>query len=137
MLLRRRMGRRPEAFHIVGGRGRHRLVESLGIVHRALHVGLDGDDPGQTGELEGVVGVEDCCHELGKRWAPKYGVVGEVDVCHIERDVLRAEVVSPAERDRQLDLPQRDGLLVGYATERGGRGELALPDLYPAEHFWR
>ena len=56
-LFSRRMGRRLGAFHIVGGRGRHRLVESLGAVHRALHVSLDGDDPGWARELEGVVGI--------------------------------------------------------------------------------
>ena len=83
------------------------------------------------------LGVVDHGHELGERRAPKCGVVGEVEVRHIERDVHRAEVVSPAERDGQLDLPQRDGFPVGHTTERGRGGELMLPDLHPAEHFQR
>ena len=56
---------------------------------------------------------------------------------HVERDVLRAEVVPPAERDGQLDLPQQDSLPVGHSTERGRGGELAFPDLHSAEHLWR
>jgi hypothetical protein len=44
-------------------------------------------------------------HELGERRAPEDGVVGEVEVRHVEDNVLRAEVVLFPERDRQLDLP--------------------------------
>ena len=54
---------------------------------------------------------------------------------HIECDVLRAEGVPSAKCDRQFDLPQRNGLPVGHATEGGQRGELALPDLHSAEYF--
>ena len=83
------------------------------------------------------LGVVDHGHELGERQAPKYGVVGEVEVRHIERDVHRAEVVPSAERDGQLDLPQRDGFPVGHTAERGRGGELTLPYLHPAEHLRR
>ena len=71
----------------------------------SLHAGLDADHPGRPEELEGVVGVVDRGHELGECRAPKYGVVGEVEVHHIERDVLHEEVVPSAEPDGKLDLP--------------------------------
>ena len=47
-------------------------------------------------------------HELGQRWVPEDGVVGQANVGDVEFGELGAVVVSCPEGDREADLPNRD-----------------------------
>ena len=73
--------------------------------------GTDGSAASR--HLEDVVAMVGHCHELGKGWIPKDGIVREADVGDIEVDELGAVVFALAEGDREVDLPYRSGGTVG------------------------
>ena len=44
---------------------------------------------------------------FGVAWPPQDGMVGLWEVHHLEGEDIRAEVISIAKRDEQVDLPER------------------------------
>ena len=70
-----------------------------------LLVALDRNDTYRTGHLEHIVGVVRGCHELGKRWAAEYPIVGQWEISNIKCDSLCPEIQLAAKRHWQCDLP--------------------------------
>ena len=78
-------------------------VAREGVQEGAAH----GDNAVWSRHLQLEVGVVGDCHEFGVAWPPQDGVVGPWKVHHFKGESLRAEVGMAAERDGQVDLPER------------------------------
>ena len=91
------------------------MESALEGAHRISFFTGDCDDPAAPWHLEDVVAVVGHCHELGQCWIPKDGVVRQTDVGDVKVNELGAVVVTPAEGDREADLPYRGGGAVGHS----------------------
>jgi hypothetical protein len=54
-----------------------------------LYVGPGGDNALGPRQLQGVVGIVICRHELGERQTPEDAIIRQQEVYHIEDDAFR------------------------------------------------
>jgi hypothetical protein len=96
-----------------------------------------GDDAIWSWHLHLQVGVVGDRHELGVAGPPKYGVVGTLEPHHPEGERFLAEILSGAEPNRQVDLPEGLDSLAGRDAMEWRRAGLQLvqPDPQQAQRM--
>jgi hypothetical protein len=86
------------------------LNDVLLAVQCPLDLCLHGDDANRPRFLEIEVGVARNGHEIDVTWLPQDDMVGSGEVDHHVGECLDAVVVHISKGDRQINLPEGDGL---------------------------
>ena len=72
-----------------------------------LDVAMKSDYALWPGQLEHHVGVVGHGHKLGERWSPEDSMVGHLEICNFEREVLGSEIFPSPKSDWEGDVSER------------------------------